>query len=281
MHAYQKNVDYPLTEAQTQRLTSEMLREMRRNLTARRFIDVFGPLGAGLETVSYETYGEDAMAEVDLVGGRDARVIAAESEVYRRIPLIYKDFVFHWRDVELSRKMDAPLDVSRAVRAAHFVAHREEELIYKGNKDLGIEGLLNSKQRLQTKRLDWKQFGKPYQNIREATVTLLKANHHRPYACILSPQLYAELLKTDKDLPVIEIDAIAKLCEDGVYQSQALAPDQALVVSTGPQNFDLAIAEDVSVAYLGPENMNYSFRIYESLVLRIKRPTAICTLDLE
>ncbi len=280
MKNYQRNVDYPLADAQHQRLESEILKEMRRNLTARRFIDVFGPLGAGLETVSYETYGEDALAEVDLEGGRDARVIQAESEVYRRIPLIYKDFVFHWRDVELSRALNAPLDVSRAVRAAHFLSHREEDLIYNGNPGLEIEGLLTAGKRMRVKKTSWKEFGKAYANVREATLSLLKAHHHGPYALVLSPQLYADLLKTEKDIPLIEIDPILKLCEDGVYQSQALAPDQAVVVSSGPQNFDLAIAEDVSVAYLGPENMNFCFRIYESLVLRIKRPTAICTLDL-
>ncbi|MBI4534204.1 MAG: encapsulin [Candidatus Melainabacteria bacterium] len=229
--------------------------------------------------MSYETYGEDALAEVDLEGGRDARVIQAESEIYRRIPLIYKDFVFHWRDVELSRALNAPLDVSRAVRAAHFLSHREEDLIYNGNTALGIEGLLNAERRLKVKRLNWKQFGNAYTNIREATLSLLKARHHRPYAAVLSPQLYAELLKAEKDIPIIEIDSISKLCEDGVYQSQALAPDQGVVISSGPENFDVAIAEDVSVAYLGATNMNYSFRIYESLVLRIKRPTAICTLE--
>jgi uncharacterized linocin/CFP29 family protein len=279
MQSYQRNVEYPLTESQRQRLESEILKEMQRTLTARRFIDVFGPLGAGLETVSYETYGADALAEVDLEGGRDARVIQAESEIYKRIPLIYKDFIFHWRDVELSRALDAPLDVSRAVRAAHFLAHREEDLIYNGHRELGMEGLLNAEKRLKIPKLDWDQFGKPYVNIREATLALLSANHHRPYAAVLSPQLYAALLKTEKDMPVIEIDSITKLCEDGVYQSPALKPEQALVMSSGPENFDLAIAEDVSIAYLGPENMNYGFRIYESIVLRIKRPTAICALE--
>ena len=279
MKSYQRNVEYPLSEAQRVRLESEILKEMRRNLTARRFIDVFGPLGAGLETVSYETYGDDAMAEVDLEGGRDARVIQADSEVYKRFPLIYKDFVFHWRDVELSQALGAPLDVSRAVRAAHFLAHREEELIYNGHAELGIEGIMNAEHRLRIPLQDWSQFGKPFANVREATQALLAANHHRPYALVLSPQLYASLLKTEKDMPIIEIDAIAKLCEDGVFQSQALEAHQAAVVSSGPENFDLAIAEDVSVAYLGPKNMNYPFRIYESLVLRIKRATAICTLD--
>ena len=279
MKAYQRNVEYPLSDEQHQRLESEILKEMRRSLTARRFIDVFGPIGAGLETVSYETYGADALAEADLEGGHDVRVIQAESEVYGRIPLIYKDFVLDWRDVELSRSLGSPLDVTRAVRAAHFLSHREEDLVYNGKADLGIEGLLNAENRLRVKKLDWKQFGNAYLNIREATLALLAANHHRPYAAVLSPQLYAELLKADKDIPVIEIDSITRLCEDGVFQSPALAPEQAVVVSSGPENLDLAIAEDVNVAYLGRENMNYKFQVYECLVLRIKRPTAICTLE--
>ena len=37
--------------------------------------------------------------------------------------------------------------------------------------------------------------------------------------------------------------------------------------------------DDLISAYLGPEQMNHPFRIFESLVLRIKRPGAICTIE--
>ena len=44
------------------------------------------------------------------------------------------------------------------------------------------------------------------------------------------------------------------------------------------QNFDLAIAQDLITAYMGNEGLDHLFRVMESLVLRIKRPGAICVL---
>jgi len=38
------------------------------------------------------------------------------------------------------------------------------------------------------------------------------------------------------------------------------------------------VAQDLITAYLGPENMDHTFRLMEILALRIKRPGAICTL---
>jgi uncharacterized linocin/CFP29 family protein len=42
---------------------------------------------------------------------------------------------------------------------------------------------------------------------------------------------------------------------------------------------DLAVAMDMVAAYLGASRMNHPFRVLESLLLRIKHPDAICTLE--
>ena len=66
---------------------------------------------------------------------------------------------------------------------------------------------------------------------------------------------------------------------DGVFQSTIVGDDRAVIVSTGRQNFDLAVAQDLTVAYLGAEKMNHPFRVFESVYLRIKRHSSICTLE--
>jgi uncharacterized linocin/CFP29 family protein len=42
---------------------------------------------------------------------------------------------------------------------------------------------------------------------------------------------------------------------------------------------DLAVAFDLSVAFVESTNLNYHFRVVESLVLRIHRPGAICIFE--
>jgi uncharacterized linocin/CFP29 family protein len=255
------------------------VKEAKRTLVGRYFIEVFGPLGAGLESVSFESFERDELAQIDLEGGIDAKIATPREENYRRIPIIYKDFELHWRDVELSAKLGAPLDVTRAIRAAHFVADREDDLLLNGHEQLGVEGLLNAKGRNKVKLGDWTKPGVAFDTIQGATEKLLSLNHHRPYACVLSPHLYASLLKVKGGHLVLELDQILRLCTDGVYQSPSMPPEKGVVVSTGPQNIDLAVAQDLSVSFLGPRAMNYEFRIFESVVLRIKRATAICTLE--
>ena len=137
----------PLSDAQAAHLLQEAVREARRTLVARRFLGIYGPLGAGLESVRLETYDPDRDAEIDLIGRDDPSPIVAHSETYVRVPILYKDFILHWRDVELSNKLGAPIDASRAIRAAHFVADREDQLLFNGEPRFGIAGLLNAEGR--------------------------------------------------------------------------------------------------------------------------------------
>jgi uncharacterized linocin/CFP29 family protein len=269
----------PLSDEQWKHIQSEVVREARRTLVGRRFIGLYGPLGAGLESVRLEEYGPDKDAEIELVGRHDQDPIVAVSETYVRVPIIYKDFVLHWRDVELSRKLGAPLDASRAIRAAHFVADREDQLLFNGDQRFGIKGLLNVPGRSKVKRGDWTKFGVAYADVVGATEVLLGDNHHRPFALAVSAKDYARLIRLREGQFAPEMDAILRLCDDGVFTSPAIPDGSAVLLSTGDQNFDVAVAEDLSVTFLGERDQDYPFRVYESLVLRIKRPKAICTIE--
>jgi uncharacterized linocin/CFP29 family protein len=64
-----------------------------------------------------------------------------------------------------------------------------------------------------------------------------------------------------------------------VYTSPTIPQGQAVLLSTGDQNFDVAVTEDLTISYLGERDQDYPFRVYECLALRIKRPSAICTIE--
>lgn len=259
-------------------LRAEVMREAQRTLVARRFLRVYGPLGAGIESMRVEQYGPDKDAEIDLVGNQDPDPIRSEREFFIRVPIIYKDFVMHWRDVEFSRKLGAPIDASRAIRAAHCVADSEDQLLFNGDERFGLEGLLNATGRCTVPRGDWKTYGQAYRDVVAAMEALLAHNHHRPFALAVSAQDYARLIKQREGQFAPEIDAIHRLCDDGVYMSPVIPEGQAVMLSTGDQNFDIAVAEDLTLTSLGEHNQDYPFRVYECLVLRIKRPKAICTI---
>lgn len=96
---------------------------------------------------------------------------------------------------------------------------------------------------------------------------------------VVSTRLYAMLHRIYEKTGVLEIETIRQIASDGVFQSNLLKGDVAIVISTGRENLDLAVAMDMSVAYLGPNKMNHPFRVLEMVLPRIKHPDAICTLE--
>jgi len=79
---------------------------------------------------------------VDLLGESDAASIQLSVRRYLPIPLIYKDFVLPWRDLETSSQFGSPLDTSGAAAAAAACAHTEDDLIFNGSLALDLPGLL-------------------------------------------------------------------------------------------------------------------------------------------
>jgi uncharacterized linocin/CFP29 family protein len=268
----------PLDEAQWQHLRDEIVREARRTLVGRRFLGIYGPLGAGVDTVEFEEYGPDRDAEIELTGRHDPEPITAARETYVRIPVLYKDFILHWRDIELSKKLGSPIDASRAIRAAHFVADREDQLVFNGEPRLKIEGLLNATGRHQVKRGDWNRYGVAYRNVVQGIEKLLSQNHHRPFALALSAQDYARFVQQREGQFAPEVTALAQLCDDGIHTSPVIPEGRAVLLSTGDQNVDIAVSEDLTLTCLSDHDQDFLFRVYECLVLRIKRPRAICTI---
>lgn len=278
--AYQKLTELPLSPEQAEQMLKAAVHEVRRTVVGRKLIALFGPLGAGVESIPLETIKEDGGAEIDLEGKADPKPIRThEKETYVRVPLIYKDFLMHWRDVQWSQDIKAPLDFTNAVRAAHQVGDAEDRLIFNGDKELRLHGLLNYPGILSVRKSDWKVAGSPANDVYAAISKLLQADHHFPYALVTSVDMYEALLKQVKESPALELEQLSKLFEDGILWSPQIPAGTAAVISTGVQNFDIAVAEDLQIAYLGPADMNYRFRVYESLVLRVKRPTAICVIQ--
>lgn len=273
------HAENPLREEEWARLNETVIQVARRALVGRRILDIYGPLGAGVQTVPQDEYTGISAGAVDIVGEQQTAAVFTDARQFKTIPIIYKDFLLHWRDIEAARIHNMPLDVSAAAGAAALCAQQEDELIFYGDPKLGHEGLMNAQGRLTVPLGDWTHPGNGYLAIVEATRRLNEHGHFGPYAVIVSPRLYSLLHRIQENMGVLEIDTVKQLATDGVHQSNRLRGDTGLVVSTGRENMDLAVAMDMATAYLGAEKMNHPFRVLECLSLRIKHPDAICTLE--
>ena len=174
--------------------------------------------------------------------------------------------------------MGWPLELGPAAAASAACARAEDELIFQGHPEHGYEGLLNAAGRHTVPLDNWDEPGQAFANIVAATEALVADGFYEPFAVVLSPALYAKTQRIARGIGRLESKLIKDVAEGGLFRSPVLAENQGLVVAQGAHNFDLVVAQDLITAYLGPENMDHTFRVMEIVALRIKRPGAICAL---
>ncbi len=268
----------PLTPEEWCQMRACVVDVARRHLVGRRIIDLFGPLGAGVEAIGLTQRVERQRASLDEDqddGGSPSRHRALSP---KSIPVIHRDFTLHWREIAAAHDNGVPLDFSPAIEAALACARREDELIFYGDESRGVPGLLTVPGRIQVPLGDWRAPGEGLSAMVRAAEALQHDNP-LPYALLLSPRLFSLLHRVFGDGGTLEIDAIRSFIQGGVFVSNQLELETAALIAPGPQNFDLAVAIDLSVAYLGAEEMEHPFRVLEAVLPRVKRPLAICTFE--
>ena len=273
------HAENPLSPDEWNKMQSAVIASARRHLVGRRIIDLYGPLGPGVQSLPTEQFANESPGHVDLLGESDEGQVLPDSRRFKAIPMLYKDFVLHWRDIEAARGGAFPLDVSAAAGAASLLARAEDSLIFFGNKALGYDGLMNATGRTVVELKSWERTGGGFDNVVQSLEALLAHGHYGPYAMVTSPHRFAQLHRVYERTGVLEIDSIRKVVTDGIFQSTTLTGDQVVLLATGSEHFDLAVSVDVTLSYLGAERMNHPFRVLECVALRIKHPDAICVFE--
>jgi uncharacterized linocin/CFP29 family protein len=268
--------DAPLSEKDWERLDKIVVESAQKRLVGRRFISITGPLGAGIQVVQ-----KGILTGID----DDEEVISVAKKENLSIPMIYKDFRLHWREIETSKRLGMPLELGPAAAASAVCANMEDKLVFTGciHEDEPCEcpgqGLLNVDGKNEIETEGWDEPGSAFQDAVAATEKLIASGCYDPYAMVVSPAMYSKLHRMMQRGGRLEITFIKELMADGVYQSPVLSDNEGIVVATGKENLDLVIGQDLITAYLGADEMNHPFRVFETVLLRIKRPEAICTFS--
>jgi uncharacterized linocin/CFP29 family protein len=278
MQDFLSHNEAPISDAQWDAIDKTVIDVAQRQLVGRRFLNILGPLGAGVQWITQDRLEGVGVGHIDTLGETTYQTVETSQRSHLPIPLIYKDFVLYWRDVETSKHFGTPLDLSAAAGAASECARAEDEMIFHGVKSLNIPGLLTVEGRQTLPQTNWDETGGIFNDVIKATEQLARTGFYAPYAMVVPPHWYSRLHRTINSHGMLEIEHIRQIITNGVFFSSVLPENQLMIVSTGVQNFDLAVAQDFKTAYLGAQNMNHPFRVLASLVLRIKRPGAICVL---
>lgn len=268
----------PLTAEEWQAVDSAVTQVARRSLVARRFLTLVGPIGAGVQSIAADLYGDEQEALVSLFGAEERSPIGVQRRRFVPVPMLYRDWALSWRDLESARRGCGLLDTTGAAVAAALVAAMEDRLIVNGHDEFQQQGFLNAEGRQQLPLGDWGVAGAGFRAVVSAAEALVAAGFQRPYTAVLSPQLLAQLNRVFETTGVLELERVERLVGGGVYATPALAAG-AVVAAAGSENMDLVIGQDMVVAFLETTSMEHRFRVLETLSLRIKRPGAVVVLS--
>ena len=248
---------------------------VKRQVVCRRFLGLYGPLGSGVQVIPTDRFPELERGQVDMVGQHDDPV-SLSGRVYQKIPLLHKDFVLYWRDLESSNLEGVATDWSMAEAAASFLARLEDELVIHGHPAIHIDGLTSVTGRQIFTTEGWVAPDSGYQDVVRAVTLLTTAGFFPPFTVLVGTSGYAAWHRLFGNSGVLEIDQIRKLVQGGVFVTPLLADSTMLVMAAGSENVDIAVGVDATVAFLESSSMNHLFRVLETLTVRIKRPSAIC-----
>lgn len=269
----------PLGPDEWAALDQTVVRTAQSVLVGRRFISLVGPFGPGIEALPNDVLAGAGEGTIDLLGDSEGESLNIQRRRFLPLPLLYKDFWIHWRDLEATRQLGVPLDVGKVAAAAAATARAEDRLIFDGDTALGLPGLRTIEGRQNLPMSDWDSMGRAFADVVEGVRVLTQDGFTGPYALAVSPRLYADLNRIFDDSGVLELEQVEKLARRGVYPTAVLPEPGALLIDSGAQNLDIAIGLDMSTAYVESSNLNHHFRVLESLVLRMRRPGAICTFE--
>lgn len=278
MH-FLKRTESPLTQTQWKEIDSVVTQTAKKVLVGRRFIEITGPFDPSIQFTTIDIIDSGQTGACGLFGETECGVVKVRERKYAPLPIVYKDFKYHWRDIETSSKLGLPLDLSIPATAAYQVAVAEDKLIFHGDLESGFYGLLNTPGRNIVKLSDWSVVGEAFQNILAGIVKLNEKGFYSDFALVLNPKDYAALHRLYGNSGTLEIDQIKKLFDVGVFTTPVVPQKSAVIVATGIENMDIFLAQDLMTAYYNYDNMDHYFRVFEILALRVKRPESICTIE--
>ncbi len=264
----------PLTQGQWDKIDKAVVDQAKTILTGRRFLTLVGPLGGQAQTTPLDTMGDVPDASADFWGSGDTDAINIASRRWLEIVSVYSDFLISWRDIE----NENGAGLQAAMDAAVSCAQKEDDLILYGDKERGIPGLTNAPGINTVPIGNWNEGENPVLDISKALEILTDKGHSGQRALLLSTDLYGKLHRIQPGTGVMEIERVRGMVDGKVFRCSRLEKNKALLVYCDPHNMDLVIGQDMITAYMGNEKMDHAFRVMETVVPRVKRPSAIAMI---
>lgn len=260
--------DAPFGQKVWDALDSAVIGAARSHLAGRKLLDIEGPYGLGLRTIPMQEH---------MV--RENRETGSHILVSTPWPLAFIQVEFRMpvREIASSEEMSIPVNMRPAMHAALEIARLEDDLVFNGDTELRVNGLLNVPGSQAVGITGWENIGAAADTIIKAITALDSAGFHGPYTLALSPNLYNLLLRRYPQGEMTELQHIGVMVTRGIVKAAAISSGGVLLAA-GAQFVSVVLGQDITTGFIGPEGSGYAFSISESIFLKINVPQAICVL---
>jgi uncharacterized linocin/CFP29 family protein len=255
----------PLSAAAWADLEAEARRTFKRNVAARRIVDV--PEAAGPEFASVTTGHLDPVAAP--ADGVTAHLRRSQPVVELRVP-----FTIDRRQADDVERGAQDADWQPVKDAAKALAFAEDRAIFEGYPAAGITGIRASS---SNARLTLPADVRAYPDAVSQAVTALRlAGVDGAYSLALSADAYTAVSETsDHGYPIH--DHLARLLDGDIIWAPAI--DGAFLLATRGGDFELRLGQDVSIGYLSHDADTVQLYFQETLTFLVHTSEASVALE--
>jgi uncharacterized linocin/CFP29 family protein len=245
----------PLSAAAWADLEAEATRTFKRNVAARRMVDV--PEPAGPEFAAVATGHLDPVAPP--AQGVTAHIRRSQPMVELRVP-----FTIDRRQADDVERGAKDADWQPVKDAARALAFAEDRAVFEGYPAAGITGLRAAG---SNPELTLPEDVRAYPDAISQAVTALRlAGVDGAYSLALSADAYTAVNETrDHGYPIHE--HLARLLDGEIIWAPAI--DGAFLLATRGGDFELRLGQDVSIGYLGHDATSVELYFQETLTFLV------------
>ena len=257
----------PVSDAAWAQIEAEARRTFEQNVAGRRVVDVTGPDGPALASVS-----TGHLAEIEAPGPDQSGILAwlrsAQQLVQLRVP-----FTVSRLDVDNVERGAQDSDWGPVKEAARQIAFAEDRAVFDGYRAAGITGVKAS---TSNRVLSLPAEAQEYPVVVSQAVSALRlAGVAGPYTLVLSAAAYTMVSETaDYGYPIRE--HLARVVDGDIIWAPAV--QGAFVLTGRGGDYELHLGQDLSIGYLSHDADTVQLYFQESLTFLAYTTEAIVAL---
>jgi uncharacterized linocin/CFP29 family protein len=257
----------PIVPAAWEEIDKEAVRVLRLDLAGRKLVDVAD--AKGWEFAAVNT-GRLRLLKKEPISGVATGVRVVQPLVELRAP-----FVLPIMELDSVARGASNVDLTPLVEVAEKVARAEDEAIFNGYADAGIEGIVPSSPH---QPLPIPKSPEDYPRlIVEARERLRDAGISGPYALAVGPAMYKEISRASDDGYPIRKHIEGQIIDGPLVRARVI--NGAVLISMRGGDYELSIGQDLSIGYVIHDKTSVELYLTESFTFRILEPAAAISLS--